>query len=425
MKAFLLFLVLVFLSSFPVVAAKDIDCFSRYHFSDSYFRAFWTDRTAYNAGDNVTINVQLQNTNDYPMPELNLRAYVSYVGKTFADRPEGNDMVDEFWIARDVNLLPGNISNHSFVWSIPRDAESGVYLVSLYLNSVDQFNLGGLSFYPEIAGKILVFEVNNSGGGSRIYFDKNSVHVGNQQYHFRAPSGSYTLPQTVTASLTNDGPPTSISVSYRTYAWDDSSESNLVKVDSESIAMAKGQTKQVYYTIPSLPPNVYQLVLTAQSTDGRKSILKVRLPMDTENGRFIYLGLDKFPITKNSTVNVFWCFSNSAYSSYTGKQTIEVRDSSGRSVAEFDLQNVNITGGVSGQENPFSSPQDLRNVTLIGRIYDSNGMLQKEVVIVYDAEKFGLKQQSGSSSFAYILLIPIIIVALAVAFVISRRRRTL
>jgi len=398
---------------------QETRCFSFYNFTGDYFSSVWINKYKYNAGDTLAGGVLLKNINDYPMPDMKVKAYVFYVGDTFTDRLEGNDMIDEMWIAEDVNLMPGQTYNIEFTWQIPTQSKSGFYLVTFYLLTSNQFNLGGLSFFPEIPGKSTFFEISNDNGGL-MFFDKNNVTVNDNPYKFRSNVGPFEFPLTVKDKLTNLGSEAKVDVVYDLYAWDDSSEKNKIDEKTESFDLGSGESKDIVYSFPNdLDNQVYQLSIKAVAKDGRTSMIKIRLPMDTQKGRFIFLGLQDFPLVGGESNKILWCFSNSAYSSYEGKQTVEILDKSGKVLESYEFDPVTMSGTVDGASQPFSPKEPLYYVKVVGKIFDKDNNLQQQVEVVYDATKFGLEVPSFNY---YLVLIPVVIAA-AIALIWHWRRR--
>ena len=255
-----------------------------------------------------------------------------------------------------------------------------------------------------------------------MFFNKNDVTVNDNTYKFRANNGVFELPLTVKAKLSNIGPDANVDVVYDLYSWDDSSTTNLLNERKESFSLSQNDSHTLTYEIPDSKNQVYQLSITAFSDDGRKAVLKLRFPMDTQKGRFIFLGIDKFPIKTNDLEQIMWCYSNSAYSLYQGRQTLEVQDAKGNVVKSFDYRNVNISGPVDGASTQFSSNQSMNYVKIVGKIYDSNNTLQQQVQVVYDAAKFGIQIPQSSFNYFYLTVIVGIVVVAVLAIVYWKRR---
>jgi len=424
--------VFISLSFFATISAaediKPMNCFSVYNFTDSYFQSLHVDKSTYNPGGTIRGSVGFTNINNYPLPELYVRALVFYVGDTFVDRPEGNDMVDDFAIASDVNLLGKRSADFDFTWKVPANAKSGTYMIAVYLGSKSDFSFAGLTFLPEVLGKYTLFDVS-SGASGLFHFDKNKVTYNGDSYKFRSMLDTVSQPIKVDSILVNDGPSTTVSLTYEVYKWSDNSKTNRVSQKSDSFSLASGQSKQLTYTIDNLPNDIYQLVITAVTQDGRKAIIKPRFPADVNKGNFIFLGLDKFPLTKGSSSIIYSCFSNSAYSDYVGKQVIEVRDANDKVVKSYTFDSVNYTGAVDGMYADFSPSSNMYKLTLVGKTYDSSGSLQKQVNVVYDATKFGLtvpaEETPVQTGFDYswmIVFLAVGVVVIFVIYIIIRRR---
>src|SRR4030042_4331844 len=163
---------------------QTVDCFDYYKFGANFFDHAIPEKESYTAGDNVTFFYTLTNPTDMSLTDAIVRVQVLYSGDNL-DRFEGDDIIDEFFVVKNVNLNPGDSYNGEFEWQIPKEIISGTYLANFYLASEDKFNMAGLDFIPNVIGAGTKFEVE-SDYRNLMRFDKNATYVNGEQYKFRS-----------------------------------------------------------------------------------------------------------------------------------------------------------------------------------------------------------------------------------------------
>ena len=376
------------------LAFEYTDCFppeGYYDFQNSVdFHDFHVDKTSYQPRDRVIISYDLTNRMNIPIVQGRVRIQIFY-----NDSNRGEQMIDEFFIPKEYNLMKMDSIPQEYFWYVPDGARSGKYFVKSYLIVGDSFNLAGLSFLPYgppgVPGKITSFEVVNSGQESSVFFDRSRTLINNQEYKFLGSPPIFTSDDSITieTQLINVGPSKDVNVSMRTYVWDDTDEKNLIDhlTKTETFHIEESETKKIIYTIGNLETNTYEVVFNAESGEER-SILKLRLSVEGEKPRFIYFGLDKFPLTEEETT-VFVCFSNSVdYISFpSGKIKFEIKDKSGN-LLWSDEADVEIPPNPTGGKFEFIPQDPRRYIVLKGTILDNDNNIVDEQTLIYDYSKF-------------------------------------
>ena len=127
-------------------------------------------------------------------------------------------------------------------------------------------------------------------------------------------------------------------------------------------------------------------------TGAEKSILKLRFSIKGAKGRFIYAGVESFPVVEGSENTVFFCLSNSADSehSFRGHGTVEMVARNGAVIFSEDFDSsVPVTP--YGEAAVFVPTDSSFYFTLKLKLYDENDTLHDEMSLVYDYSKFNLK----------------------------------
>jgi len=201
------------------------------------------------------------------------------------------------------------------------------------------------------------------------------------------PEVSLNAPVEIKTKLLNPGKETA-TITYELFGWDDVEK----KLDQYTKTETVADAKDLAYSIPGLPVGVYVARITATASDW-KSILKTRFFVKGSKGRFIWVGLDHFPIMGGDSIKVGVCLSNSAVSpgdasvNFTVRGTIQVKDSGGNVLMKEDYSRP-ITALIDGLQATFTASKDSTKLTVFADMYDEAGNKMDEVEIVYDYSKF-------------------------------------
>lgn len=371
---------------------QSVDCFDYYKFGDNFFTYAVPEKESYTAGDNVTFFYTISNPMEIPITDTAIRVQVLYSGENL-DRLEGDDLIDEFFAIKNINLNPGDTYSGEFVWKIPEEIKSGTYLANFYLASEDKFNLAGLSFIPNVLGAGTKFDVSSS-YENLLRFDRNATYVNDEQYKFRAfpPTFSPGDELTITTDLINEGNAKDVEVLYQVFRFDDLDPSEEITAysKSETVSLQDNSKLPISFNLKNLETNAYHVKLTA-TTENYKSILILRLPVGGELGKFVFLGMNKFPITSGNTSGVF-CLTNvggnpgDEEAQFKGNVKIELLDKDENILIE-GVDKVDIDGTVSGHMFNFDSEEFYSYAILNATLYNENG-IHDQMVIIYDYSKF-------------------------------------
>ena len=371
---------------------EDTDCFKYYEFQKGLlFKDLITDKTSYSPDEEMTISCKLTSEMKAPIVQGSIRVQVFY-----NDPKEGEQIIDEFFAAKDLNMMTGDTLNQRYAWRIPKNAKDGKYTIKTYFVVGDYFNLAGISVLPYgppgVPGELTTFSVNGTATPSRIYWSKEATRVNGKPYEFAAPSEVHANGSlTIKTRLVNEGPAKKANVTINIYEWADLVEKPLSLHSMEkTINLETDGSQEVEYSVSGLNPTAYEVRLSAESPD-EKSIMKLRLPVAGVKGRFIYLGLDRFPLAKDMPATIFACYSQSAdlSTSFNGSIRIEVLDEGGNQLFNEDTGAIEIISTPpQGKKTTFKAGSNLRKVTLRGSMYDENNTLQDVVSMVYDYSKF-------------------------------------
>ncbi|MBN2251728.1 MAG: hypothetical protein JW724_06620 [Candidatus Altiarchaeota archaeon] len=369
----------------------DTDCFKYYEFQTGLiFDDLMTEKASYSPGESVVTTYTLFSRMKAPIVEGSVRVQIFY-----NDPDNGEQMIDEFFASRDVSLSYGDSLYQRFAWTLPEGAKSGTYSIKTYFVTGDFFNLAGLSILPYgppgVPGEMTSFEVKSS-AVSRIYFSKKDTYVNNARYEFAAPAPTYEKGTiTIRTKLVNEGPAKTVKVLLNTYAWDDLTDDPIDGYAEErTVSLPGGGSGDIMYELSDLDTGTYEIKLIAEDAEG-KALLKLRIPVGGPKGRFIYAGIDKFPLVKGEETTFFICYSGSTdySSSFKGSGSLEIVDDEGNAVFKEDYGPIDVLASPpQGKKVSFTPDRSLNYLTVKADMKDESGTLQDAVSMEYDYSKF-------------------------------------
>ncbi|MEA3343592.1 MAG: hypothetical protein U9Q92_05470 [archaeon] len=392
-KILITLLLLVSLQAPASMAIEDIDCFQYYDFQNGLlFDDLRAEKVSYTPGDEVIVSYYLLNRMESPIVEGFVRAQIFY-----NDPEEGDQMIDEFFVSKDISMESQDEIEQEFRWTVPAGAKSGEYFIKTYFLVGDFFNLAGLSFLPYgppgVPGEQTTFNVENP-VVSRLYFSKENTYINDGKYEFGAPTINFTYavtdPITIKTQIANEGDPKQTDVELEIYEWDDLTEKPMAEYTvKKTISLSSDRMEHITYELPPLDVGAYLAKFTAKSGD-ETSILKLRFSVAGAKGRFSYLGLDKFPLIKDQKTTIFFCLSNSAdyFTDFAGTGTIEILDENGNSIFKETYGPIDIIPDPMGEKQEFTPTQTHTKLTLKIDLYDDQGKFMDKVSLVYDYSKF-------------------------------------
>ncbi len=408
MKKILSLLFFLGFLSYSAFALADVDCFKYYEFQTGLlFKDMITEKTSYAPGDTVVISFAPLSQMDAPVVEGSVLLQVFY-----NDESDGEQMLDEFFAAKDINLMKGGIIKEKYSWTLSKNAKSGTYTVKAYFIVGKTFNLAGLSVLPYgppgVPGELTTFEVKG-GTPSRIYYSKKDTTVNGEAYEFAAPvkvrdKGDIS----VKTKIVNEGPAKKVNLYLQTFEWADVTGVPIAADTFEGVIdLPENGAEDVSYNVSGLAPATYEIKLSAQSGD-ETSIMKLRMPVTGIKGRLIYLGADSFPLKKGQPATLFACYSGSSdYSTiFNGSLDIEVLDDKGTVIYKESGGPFEVLSTPPQAKTASFTPQvDMNYMTVVATLYDDKNNIQDTQTVTYDYSRFkgipaGLTLASPKASYA-------------------------
>lgn len=374
------------------VEATGVNCFDYYHFGSVVFTYPHAEKVSYAPGETASIITTIMNENDYAIVQGNVIAHV-YYSNTASGNEQGDYLLDEFTAFDGLALGPGQSYELAVEWKIPENAPKGEYYVALFFQELHSFNLAGLPFLPNVYGGYAAFNVESTATKQQFYLDRNAVLLNNEPQLLRHFSKNFEQGQTISYEVpivNTTAQQQNVSLKYELYAWDQSTETNLLSqyTKSETISVPANSSKKASISFSNLEPGAYELKIKA-STESWQNILLLRFTVKGAKGRFVHIGLTAFPIVKGDSFAMFACFSNTTdwFSDFSGKVTLELKDSKGNVLATESYEGK-ITPKIMAIKKDIVADASYDELYLTAKISDSKGALHQEITKAYRLSDF-------------------------------------
>lgn len=364
------------------LASRDA-CLTEYQFG-SVFVSF--DRTAARervaAGDRLSINGVVENTNSYPLPSGRLIARVLRHDTGVAD-DNWHPVIEELDVPGDFDLLANGKKNFDFIWPVPTGAPSGVYRVEFSFLAGGRYSMGGLPFVPNFTAGSRLFLVENRGEAQYVEFDRSSVELNDAPYALRSVPPVFLpgQPLVITADVVNPSVTQQVvTVSSELHEWSDTDREDPVIANSQQLTLAPGATETLSFTWDAPTSGVYELVqdVTPAKTDVMPSLLKVRFPVQGVTPRIMFSGVTD---TSDNEVDVTTCVINGTSGEGGGSFTTEIK--SGDATLATIEESV-IAGAISTGKGHVTVDSGNEDLTLVMTARDSEGNITDSHTVSYD-----------------------------------------
>ena len=371
-------------------AFEATECFDYYKFGNGLsFDSFRTVRETYSPGEDLVLTYDLRSSMESPIVDGKVKIQILHESGGY------QYIVDEFFPEKDVNMFNGDVLPKESRWSVPTDAKSGDYVIKSYFVIADKFNLAGVNFVPTIPGSETRFKISNPLSYSFIHFDQADTRLNGEPYSFVGFTNSIdeNSVATIKTKIVNGGVDSKTGVVVvSAYRWDDLKEENLLDSKVFSFGLNEREKQDIEFSTPQLPTDAYLVVFTAKSSDGQTlSIIKVRVSVSGAKGRFMYVGLDSFPLEANRPAKIFFCAANGAdyVNVFNGSGYVDLVDSKGNVIFKDTFDNYEFpTTPPDGKITTFVPSANYFRLTLRSYMYDESGNLVDFAPVVYDYSKF-------------------------------------
>ncbi len=361
-----------------------VSCFDYYTFG-SIDVNLTPNYDSYQPGDPVIITGTIKNNNHYPVVWLTIKArLVKNIPTPDPTRAEIM-ILDEFDVADNIILDAQGEFEISYTHLIPLNAPAGQYQMYFYAVEQNRFNLSGLSFTNDIVASRIVFDVEGEQPDS-IYLDQTRITVWDKSHNVMAFMTQHLSDTSIVVSLPLVNPneiTKQMAISYTLFSWDAANPANKITTKTEQITIPAKWEKFLTYTLEKWELPVYYLAISAEpvvqagdsSVFQEKAISNIRfIIQDISKPRFNFVGVDSFPLKKDTESTLITCFHNTNAIIDTRNTTIEtvVLDNRNRELSRTEYRGK-VAPSIEGIKNTFVPKKDIWEFTVIAKMTGENG----------------------------------------------------
>lgn len=397
-------------------------CFQYYKFQ-SVAIDVRTDKENYDEGETITLSGTITNKNAYPLVGGVLRVRMV---KSSADNVQGPDIIDEFVAVENIALRDREVQNVSFTYALPPRMQEGRHQAFFYFDIAHKFNLAGLPFTDDIYGGTISFNV--FGQESGITFDRSKILVNNTPHNLigfirNVEADTFTISLPIKNETKSEK---TIRVMYDLYQWSAQESKNLLKSESELVTLTGGERRTLRYLINPVSP-VHYLRVRAQTDDGEKAAVFIRLGSSGFKPRINFAGISEFPLSSNKSVALFGCFHNTTAMAGEGRFELALQDPQGNILASKSRQTI-IAGGMLFLKEEFLPKTAYSAIILLARLYGKDGALHDELTLSFDCRTYPLLcQDQGATGWrmSTASIVAILLISLAIIMLFLRVKKKL
>lgn len=386
---------------FSDAPAGTVSCFDHYTFN-SVQTSLRPQIGQAVSGASITFSGTIKNNNPYPVVDGSLFVKI-FKYRTFEKDTHGPDVVDEFFVIKDVSIDAYSEIPIRFSWDIPAHATTGNYAAATFFSTSRKFNLLGLPFTDDVIGERILFTVSGESSGA-VMFAKDSVRVAGNQYFFAAfpprVKSSEVVP--VSARVTNTtNKPQKASITWTVYYWDAQLRENIIDETTQAVVVPANSESAITVSVTNTDYPVYYVVGKLKWKD-TKSIVGIRFVRDgVDRPRINFPGIDQFPLVAGKKTNLFACLHNTGDTPLLKEGSLEIilSDKDWNPIAEYSYKG-SVTGEMVGISKEFTPRQSYDYVQLDARMYHK-GVFVDEANLIYDCKKINPVRCSDNNVYGF------------------------
>ncbi|MBD3299886.1 MAG: hypothetical protein GF347_00880 [Candidatus Moranbacteria bacterium] len=479
-------LVFITILILPVHFSKAVELNPSSCFDDYLYGNLGVDVTAtkegFSKGETIPLTFNLKNKSRKVIADVNFYLRVYSISD---DGSEIMNIVDQFYLNKNLNILPKEEKKTNFLWEVPAEINSGNYRIAVYAQSFGKFNLNGLVFSDKQTAGEFDFKVT---GGARDFgeleIDRKAVKVngavvkGETVLVDSGQSIKMTIPVKNNTLVSQNS-----LVKIRSYSSDVSLvENNLIEAQDEAVRLEKGESKELLYELKAndYPVNLISFIFNYGDL---KSIVNVRIiKKGASFSDLNYVNLFNFPLKQGSKTGVKVCLSSLLINDFIypeellARENLAIKDKgvekknalleeiynkyavqpglgeeynielelrkagaegSSPTIERFEY-NKQVDSGLIALESEYEPQEDNSNLLLDVWIKDSEGVVLDQASLNYDCEKLGeeycsrgvlgsigdkLKGAKGSYVYKALAILAGLVILLLIAGLIIKKRK--
>ncbi|MFB6088623.1 MAG: hypothetical protein ABEK36_02475, partial [Candidatus Aenigmatarchaeota archaeon] len=410
----------------PVVKpAEVVDCRDNFKKGNVKIKELSLRQKDISAGDIIAFKGSVVNKNNFSVADGLIYAKLHRKNQ---DKKSRDYLVDDFLVAEDINLWPGEKKSFSFSRKISPEAISGEYIMSFYFIGSDQFQLSGTTFLPKLAETSKNFRIKGKSEGMWIDSSNITVNGKKKKNITSVPVVEKGKDLTISFPVKDTSGGGEITIFADVYDYDAIRREKIInRHHKEKKIFIEGQEEIVEFKFSDLEPGSYVFKALAKRKR-KKSLLDLRFTVPGNTAKILHSSLSKFPIEKGDNFTLSSCFANSTdmsiyFQDFQGKVVVRLEDKdSGERLAQMTYEGE-ITLEPIGLKKEFTANRSSENIVLVVQAYNPQGELLDEVRTDYNLDSFSKREQKETETeYLKIILLSlgVIISLIAIFFIIKK-----
>lgn len=346
-------------------------------------------------GEEVNITADLKNESVVPIYGGQL--YIQLL-KEEADLKNsiknGDHLVDQFLAVDDIAIDPGSVTNVNFSWRAPKFLVRGNYKFAAFFTVAKKYNISGLTFVENVFASTLPFYVDSI-EESGIFINRNEIKLNGKTQSLRSATPFVSEGEDLRYEIpivNNTDRLARVKVSYDLYKWDGLTEGNKIETRSEIINIPAGKTQTVFYEKKDFETSVSFLMIKAENlSNNQKSMLKLRWETSQAKPfvRINYAGISKFPLLKGDDFEIFANYhtASSFMDPIESKIEVSLYDNNGWLIEQLVKEDNEVLPQILSTSKETKAKQDYNWLKMVARVYNSDGEIVDEGIVIYDSTK--------------------------------------
>jgi len=364
------------------------NCFDVYKFEDINFSA-GLDRYKYEPAGFIVIRGTIRNENNYPVPDLKIKAKVVKVEKQGDIKI--SKVVDEVIVKDNINLASKAAQDINEVYDIPIKAEKGEYEILFYVFQNNQ--RGTNNFNKDLYDYSSKFSIT-SNNEEEIVINQTGITINDEPYNNLSFNPRYKEIKPIKIKVpiqNNSSEDKEIEIQYEVYSWSDDLGQPATKLTQRQ-TIAKQGNSIASYTIEDIKEAVYYVKVKVKDVNTSENmrwtnIANLRFIDERVNEpRIAAVTMNTSPYSPEAEMQLVSCIHNTNESSVDTILENIIKDEKGKVIASSEYRGQ-VTGQVDGIYTKLPKNKRYNNIIVTSIIKDKDGNTLNTVELKYDCKE--------------------------------------
>jgi hypothetical protein len=402
------------------------NCFDTYKFEDINFSA-GLDKSEYEPTGFIKIRGTIRNENNYPVPDLKIKAKVVKIEKE-GDRQIAK-IVDEIVLKDNINLASQGSQDINEVYNIPIKAAKGEYEILFLIVQNNQIGATSLSFTKNLYNYKRSFKITGN-NEEEIAIKQKDITLNDEPYNNLSFNPIYKEIKPVTIKVpiqNNSNQDKEVEIQYEVYSWSDDLGKPKKKLVQQQTIVKKG-ISTANYTIEDIQEAVYYVKVKVKDTKTAENMIwsntaNIRFSNEKINEpRIAAVLMNTSPYSPEQDIQLVSCIHNTNDSGVDTILENTVKDEKGRIIASSEYRGQ-VTGQVDGIYTKLPKDKRYNNLLVSSIIKDKDGNILNSIELKYDCQELDPSKCIAEKSTIWPIITGIVsIILIAILAIIGYRK---